>query len=126
MKRMKCPVGPAALFLAVLFFGLSAVLTLREEQTSFVISPIPADAAVSETESLSADEDGAVISLVIHVPLNTASAKELTALPGVGETLAEAIVRYREEYGPFRTPEDLMDVPGIGEGVMDAIRAQMP
>jgi competence protein ComEA len=45
---------------------------------------------------------------------NQADAQRLTAVPGVGEALAQAIVRFREERGPFRRLPDLREVPGIG------------
>ena len=48
--------------------------------------------------------------------LNTAAAEDLTELPGIGGVLAQRILDYREEHGPFETAEDLMNVPGIGEG----------
>ncbi len=49
------------------------------------------------------------------VDLNTATKKELVALPGIGETTAESIVLYRKEHGGFATNEELMKVKGIGE-----------
>ena len=54
--------------------------------------------------------------------MNRASAVELERLPGVGPVLAERIVRYREEYGPFRDPADLRKVGGIGPKKFDAMR----
>ncbi len=56
------------------------------------------------------------------VNINTATAEELQQLPRVGPSLAQRIIAYREMYGPFKTPEDLMQVPGIGEGIFAAIR----
>ncbi|MDQ3930597.1 MAG: ComEA family DNA-binding protein [Chloroflexota bacterium] len=56
------------------------------------------------------------------VNINTASAKELEALPGIGEVLAKRIVADREANGPFKTVDDLMRVPGIKEGVMSQLR----
>lgn len=53
--------------------------------------------------------------------LNAAGAEELTALPGIGEELAERIVRYREENGPFAAVEDLTKVSGIGQGKLAAL-----
>ena len=53
--------------------------------------------------------------------LNTADAEALTALPGIGEELAARIVEYREEHGPFKTVEDLTEVPGIGQGKLAAL-----
>ena len=56
------------------------------------------------------------------VDVNRASAAELERLPGVGPVLAQRIVDYREEHGPFATAEDLLDVPGIGEAKLAELR----
>jgi competence protein ComEA len=53
--------------------------------------------------------------------LNTASAAELATLPGVGQTLAERIIEYRKQNGPFRRPEHLMMVRGISDRKFRAI-----
>lgn len=49
------------------------------------------------------------------VNVNSATAEELTLLPGVGPTKAQAIIRYRTEHGAFKRVEDLAAVKGIGE-----------
>lgn len=50
------------------------------------------------------------------VDINTADAQTLaTALSGVGPAKAQAIIDYREENGPFKTADDLVQVKGIGE-----------
>jgi len=49
------------------------------------------------------------------VNLNSATAAELEALPGVGPATATRIVDYRQKNGPFKKIEDLMNVKGIGE-----------
>lgn len=54
--------------------------------------------------------------------LNTAPAKELEALPGIGKGLAERIIEHREKYGPFRRAEHLMMVRGISETRFHAVR----
>ncbi|MET3944232.1 ComEA family DNA-binding protein [Corynebacterium mucifaciens] len=59
------------------------------------------------------------------VSLNSATAAELTALPGVGEATAAAIVAHREANGPFTTVEQLMDVRGIGPAKFEAMREQV-
>jgi len=48
------------------------------------------------------------------VNINTADAPTLTALNGIGEAKAEAIVTYREANGPFESVEQLSEVKGIG------------
>ena len=49
------------------------------------------------------------------VNINTASQAQLEMLPGIGPALAESILSYRTDFGPFVTTEQLMEVPGIGE-----------
>ncbi|MGG5839289.1 helix-hairpin-helix domain-containing protein [Huaxiibacter chinensis] len=64
--------------------------------------------------SKSADEEGT------RVSINTASADDLAqAMNGVGLKKAQAIVSYREEYGPFKTLEDLKQVPGMGSALVE-------
>ncbi|MBR6614736.1 MAG: helix-hairpin-helix domain-containing protein [Lachnospiraceae bacterium] len=49
------------------------------------------------------------------VNLNTASKEQLMTLPGIGESRAEDIIRYRKESGGFQSVEEIMNVPGIKE-----------
>jgi competence protein ComEA len=48
------------------------------------------------------------------ININQASVDELRGLKGIGPKLAERIVQYREEHGPFKVPQDIMKVKGIG------------
>ena len=56
------------------------------------------------------------------ININTAAAWLLAALPGIGETRAEAIVAYRHENGPFRDVNELLNVEGIGAVILENIR----
>jgi competence protein ComEA len=56
------------------------------------------------------------------VNLNTADAAALDTLPRIGPALAERILAWREKNGPFTAVEDLLDVPGIGEAILDGLR----
>ena len=59
------------------------------------------------------------------VDINTAGLEELMARPGIGETRAQAILDDREANGPFRYPEELVRVKGIGEGVLEGFLDQI-
>ena len=80
--------------------------------------------AVGAAPPAAADGGGAAAGSGV-VALNSATAAELTALPGVGEATAAAIVAHREANGPFTTVEQLMDVRGIGPAKFEAMRAQV-
>jgi competence protein ComEA len=53
------------------------------------------------------------------ININTASVEELTQLKGIGPSHAAKIVAYREKNGPFKLPEDVIQVPGIGQKTFD-------
>lgn len=54
--------------------------------------------------------------------LNSATKDQLMTLPGIGEAKADAIIRYREENGPFASPEDVMNISGIKDSVYSKIK----
>ncbi|HET7615779.1 MAG TPA: ComEA family DNA-binding protein, partial [Bacillales bacterium] len=56
------------------------------------------------------------------VAVNTAGVSELETLPGVGQVKAEAIVAYRKKNGPFKKMSDLLNIPGIGEKSLEALK----
>ena len=56
-----------------------------------------------------------------RLDLNTACAEELLCLPGIGPVKAEAILARRDELGGFRTREDILSVPGLGEVTLAGI-----
>ena len=56
------------------------------------------------------------------VNINTASRSELMKLKGVGREVAEKVIAYREKNGPFKTPEEIRKVSGIGKGIWEENR----
>ncbi|MDQ5824919.1 MAG: ComEA family DNA-binding protein [Chloroflexota bacterium] len=73
-------------------------------------TPVPGDTATPPSAPTS------------KVNINTATAEELEALPGIGEVLSKRIVNDREANGPLETVDDLMRVPGIKDGLMSQLR----
>lgn len=60
------------------------------------------------------------------VDINTASAEELAeAMNGVGLKKAQAIVQHRQEFGPFKNIDQLLDVPGIGASLLERNRSRI-
>ena len=70
---------------------------------------------IGEEVQMDSEKDG-------KVNINNASKEELMTLPGVGESRAESIIKYREEVGMFQTIEDIMQVSGIKEGLFNKIK----
>ena len=56
------------------------------------------------------------------VSLNNATVEELMTLSGIGEAKAKEIIEYRNTNGPFKTIEDLKNIPGIGESIFAKIK----
>ena len=71
-------------------------------------------------------EEAAVVSGAEAVSINSASAEQLAAaMNGVGIKKAESIVSYREKYGPFSAVEQLKEVPGIGNALVERNLARL-
>jgi competence protein ComEA len=72
-----------------------------------------------QVDPMPSAEAGSVNALI---NVNRATAEQLEALPGVGPSLAAAIVDHRGRSGPVSTVDDLLSVPGIGPGKLAALR----
>ncbi|MBI5096862.1 MAG: helix-hairpin-helix domain-containing protein [Nitrospirae bacterium] len=59
------------------------------------------------------------------ININTASAEEIVAVPGLGEKKSQAIVMFREKHGPFAKIEDIKKVDGIGDKLFERIMAYL-
>ncbi len=94
----------------------TTVINQAEPVTDGMMIRIPkAGEAVAEAEEPS---DG-------RINLNTATADQLMTLPGIGSSKAESIIAYREEHGAFRDITELMQIPGIKEGVFSKLKEKV-
>jgi competence protein ComEA len=89
---------------------LRSVLSIAALASLLALLP---SSSFAQTRSSSSAAAKAAAGVVVNI--NTASASELDALPGIGAKTAALIVEYRQKNGPFKKLEDLMNVRGIGE-----------
>lgn len=83
----------------------------------------PAEPAEAELELPGAtEESGSNEDNPDLININTASVDELDELPGIGPTIAQRIIDYRDANGPFQTIEDLLNVSGIGPSTFEQIK----
>jgi competence protein ComEA len=59
------------------------------------------------------------------VDINAADSVKLTELPGIGPALAQRIVDYRKEHGPFKSIDELVNVRGVGERLLERLRDRL-
>lgn len=65
------------------------------------------------------------LSLRVPIGINSATAQDLTALPGIGSKTAERIITYREGSGGFNSLAELDNVQGIGEKTMESLKGKI-
>lgn len=109
---MKKPYSNSWIF--VFIFAFSIGLIVRDMHTS-KFAVIKGSSALAPTPSLEElyDEDEESKDELINI--NTADREQLMQLEGIGEKMAQRIIEYRAENGPFETIQDIMKVSGIGE-----------
>lgn len=71
---------------------------------------------------ITTERESSIERQTIPVNINTATQEELVAVEGIGPKLAQRIIAYREEHGPFQAIEELDNVKGIGPSLIESIR----
>ena len=105
----------AALFLLLLGFQYGARRAPAEITVTELGTPAPTAVETAEPEP-PADA---------LININTADEAALRTLRGVGEVLAQRIVDYRTEHGPFQSVDELTNVKGIGSGILETNRERL-
>jgi competence protein ComEA len=99
-----------AVIAALCLFGLTALIVYWTTQGGLrgrLIEIEHADPATAE----------------FKVNVNTAEWTELVTIPEIGETLAQRIVQYRQDNGPYQSPDELRHVRGIGPKTLERLKA---
>ena len=120
---MKNKVSVLLAVVTALFVGFTLGLFVgRNTGSGTVTLAVPAQMQTAPTTAATAAAETVPKETVsFPVNINTADADTLTALPGIGQVLAERIVAYRRQNGPFRVIEEITKVEGIGEKKAEAI-----
>lgn len=106
----------AALFLLLLGFQYGARRAPAEITVTELGTPAPTAVEMAEKPEPPADAP---------ININTADEAALRTLQGVGEVLAQRIVDYRAEHGPFQSVDELTNVKGIGSGILETNRERL-
>ena len=99
--------------------GTGIRLILHERRSQQDIRVIKNAVDIPEEVEKAASETSGELELLINI--NSASQEELETLPMIGPARAKAIIDFRDQYGPFESPSDIQNVPGIGKGILARI-----
>lgn len=88
--------------------------------SAFALAALLCNTASAAANEPAGHASGAAISGVVNV--NSATAEELSLLPGVGPAKAQAILEYRKQHGAFKRVEELSEVKGIGDKALERMR----
>ncbi len=104
-------VGISCAFLCLLI----GIFLGRNLNNDYISANHESDSQSQSGENANQTNDG-------RVDINTATLKQLDLLPGIGETIAQRIIDYRNEHGDFASIDDLLNVTGIGMSKLEEIR----
>lgn len=89
---------------------------VHDEEQIYVPQKGEENPPVSPASSSQVSQEGG------KVNINTATAEELSSLPGIGPTRAQSIIEYRTANGPFQSIEDIKNVKGIGDATFEKLK----
>lgn len=117
-KRLAVVVSLLTLFL----FTVSATSVFAASNTSADSKKVEATKNAAKKVTTKATKDTAATPFKGTVNINKATKKELMQLPGIGETKADEIIKTRKKLGKFKSVDDLLQVKGIGDTTLKALK----
>ena len=105
------------ILLATLAVALAAVLISLQSAGRLTRAPRAFEDRQGASSPLCRVEDGA-----LKLNINEATAADIQLLSGFGEALSQAVVDYRTANGPFRSVDELANVPGVGAARLEAVK----
>jgi len=105
--------------------GRGIAMTALASLALLLATAVQAAPLVGVAEGKSKGADAPASQSASPVDVNSATVEELMAVKGIGASLAQRIVEFREKNGPYKTVDDLLKVQGIGEKSLDRIREHL-
>lgn len=109
------------IFILIYCFIAASLIILYNMRTSHILAGATVN-YINPTNKPDINTATTAEHINLYININTANIEELMALNGIGEELAGRIVSYREEFGLFKSIEDIKNVKGIGEKLFDKIK----
>ncbi len=104
----------------ILFYTMMPSSVIMQSPTETSVSAV---ADVAKANAISNTSTTTEVAAIYPINLNTATAKDLSDnISGIGDVLAARIIEYREQNGPFSSVDDLINISGIGEKKLSAMR----
>jgi competence protein ComEA len=103
-------------------FGAAMILALAAACAAATAAPARVGGSAAQSAKGAGASGADQTARTAPVDINTADVDRLTELPGIGRAIAQRIVDYRKEHGPFKAVEELLNVRGIGDRSLARIR----